>query len=42
LFNLKNLQLQEEIKKAKKNKVPDIPTRREFYEYLNKARYDRE
>lgn len=30
------------MKKKKKNKGPDLPSRRDFYEYLNKARFERE
>ena len=41
LFNLKNLRKLEMTKQRKQNQVPNIPTRREFYEYINKARYDK-
>lgn len=39
---MKNLKLQEQIKKAKQNKKPDIPSRKDFYEYMNRARYDKQ
>ena len=42
LFNLKNLQLQDQIRRNKsKNSIEQLPSRKEFYEHLNKARYRR-
>lgn len=42
LFNLKNLKEIELAKRKKKQgPVNDYPTRKQFYEHLNKARYDR-
>lgn len=43
LFNLKSLRQQELAKKQKKARPQNnYPTRKEFYEHLNKARYDRQ
>ena len=43
LFNLKNLQHQDQIRRNKsKNSIEQYPSRKEFYEHLNKARYRRQ
>ena len=42
LFNLKSLQHQDQIKRNKKmNPCEQLPSRKDFYEHLNKARYRR-
>ena len=43
LFNLKSLQHQDEIRRnKKKDPVEQLPSRKDFYEHLNKARYRRQ
>ena len=41
-FNLAKIRKQEELKKELSNKVEKIPSRKKFYEYINKARHDRQ